>query len=113
MDNAMICKCCGAPVDRGSLKCNFCGVEYEITPKPLHIETFQNPVEHFQARFVVENDFFHNLEPEQVSEIAVRQLVKKLSDSIPICMQVTKKEDLYNYCTEYKGDIRMIRPIQI
>ena len=111
MDNAMICKCCGGTVDRGSLKCNFCGVKYEITPKPLRVETFRNPVEHFQARFVVSHEFFCKMELEQVSEIAVKQLAKELSKSIPICMQVTKRDNLRDFCTEYKGDIRMVRPI--
>lgn len=113
MDNAMICKCCGGTVDRGSLRCNFCGVQYEITPKPMRIETFQNPVEHFSASFVAAHEIFYKMEPEQISEIAVNQLVKELSKSIPICMQVSKKEHLKDYCTEYRGDIRMIRPVQI
>ena len=112
MDNPMICKCCGGKIDRGSLKCDFCGVEYEVTPKPLHIETFQNPVEHFQAKFVAAHEIFYKMEPEEISEIAVRQLVKQLSKSIPICMQVTKHDNLRDYCTEYKGDIRMIRPVK-
>ena len=112
MDNAMICKCCGGKIDRGSLKCDFCGVEYEVTPKPLRIETFQNPVEHFQARFVAPGELFSRMEPEQLSEIAVRQLVKELSKSIPICMQVSKISNLRDYNTVYKGDIRMIRPVK-
>lgn len=111
MDNAMICKCCGGTVDRGSLRCNFCGVQYEITPSPLRIETFQNPVEHFSAKFVAPGEIFYKMEPEQMSEIAVHQLVKQLSKSIPICMQVSKKENMRDYTTEYRGDIRMVRPI--
>lgn len=111
MSNPMICKCCGGRIDRGSLKCDFCGVEYEVTPKPLRIETFQNPVEHFQAKFIASHEIFYKMEPEEISEVAVRQLVKELSKSIPICMQVTQQEDMCNYCTEYIGDIRMIRPV--
>lgn len=111
MDNAMICKCCGGTVDRGSLRCNFCGVQYEITPSPLRIETFQNPVEHFSAKFVAPGEMFYKMEPEQMSEIAVHQLVKQLSKSIPICMQVSKKENMRDYTIEYRGDIRMVRPI--
>lgn len=111
MDNAMICKCCGGKVDRGSLRCNFCGVQYEITPSHQCIETFQVPVEHFSAKFDVSHEIFYKMEPEQVSEIAVHQLVKELSKSIPICMQVSKKENIRDYITEYRGDIRMVRPV--
>ena len=111
MDNAMICKCCGGTVDRASLRCNFCGVQYEITPSPLRIETFKNPVEHFSAKFVAPHEIFYKMEPEQISEIAINRLVKELSKSIPICMQVSKKDHLRDYCTEYRGDIRMVRPV--
>lgn len=109
----LICKCCGGPVDRIHLKCKFCGIEYDLSPKPLYIETFRNPVEHFTAGFMASDEMLYKMGVETVSKIAVENLTRELSKSIPICMRVIIEED-YSVCGRiYKGDIRMVRPVKV
>lgn len=106
----LVCKCCGASVDRITLICKFCGVEYELSPKPMKIEIFQNPVEHFSACFNISDEMLYKMSPTDVSKIAVDNLVRELSKSIPICMDITVDDDMHQFGRRYRGDIRMIRP---
>ena len=108
--NKLICKCCGGQIDKITFRCKFCGTEYDLLPAPYKIETFRYPVEHFAATFNLSEELLHKMDPVEAGEIAVRELIRELSKSIPICMKITMSEDFYRMGVQYRGDIRMIRP---
>lgn len=44
-DNTYKCDCCGAPINPATMKCEYCGTQYQHRGGNIvRIETFRNPV---------------------------------------------------------------------
>lgn len=112
LNEPLICKGCGGAIDRITFKCKYCGTAYDLIPK-YKLELFSNPVEHIAAEFSIDEYMIQKLGPTEASRIAIEELSKELSKSLPLFMRVSTITD-YKYGTvKYRGDIHIVRPKQI
>ena len=114
MNEAYICPCCGGHVNPVTLKCEFCGVAFKKEGSDiLRIETYRNPVRTFRAGVRLDRFLIHELGMEEASKIAVENLTKELSKSIPLCMTVHEDCNLDLWARTYYGEIKMIEPLHV
>ncbi len=109
----LVCKCCGGTINRQTMKCEYCGTEYERQGEDavIRIETFRNPVRTFRACVSIsDNDVTKS--PDLMSEVALRQLKTKLSEAIASNMVVDVVHDI-NYMTQkVYGTIKIVEPVE-
>jgi len=111
---AFKCECCGGDINRATMKCEYCGTQYkeDYDNGVIRIETFRNPIDHYTAVVTFCDEHIHNIGPEKISEIAVKELSHKLADCIAQNMVVTHRHEPWNRTHYIKGDIKVVRPVQ-
>ena len=107
-----VCDCCGAPIDRHSMKCSYCGTQYKLENNNLiRIKTFHNPIQTFAAKVAMDPYLLTELGPKEASEVAMNQLVNELSKCIAPMMEVYSEFDP-GYCRHIvNGRIKVVQPV--
>lgn len=106
------CKCCGGHINRATMICEYCGTPYrEENNRLIRIETFQNPVETFSAR-VMMDDHIMRESVELASKVALEQLSHELSKCVLPMMVVEHNFDPCLGRHEIRGTIKVVRPLK-
>lgn len=109
----LICVCCGAPINRLKQKCEYCGTEYIIEDERpvIKFETYTNPVREFKACAVVPDEYLAK-GGEEIMEIAIHELAKKMLPAVVQGMQIRTKHDPFLMSQRIDGRIRIVIPVK-
>ena len=109
------CEHCGGRIKPSTMRCEYCGTQYKIeNDRVLRIETFQNPVETFCVEEIIPIEKMKSFGAEQVSEMALKHLTKKLAESItPMMMQIDSEYDFSISGERVRATIKVVRPYRI
>lgn len=113
MDNkAYICQCCGGTINRTTMKCEYCGTEYEKTDDQvrLRVETFQNPVETLACRASI-TDGMMAIDLEAASKLAMQSMCRQLAECLIPFMDVHVEHDPCTRIHHLEGRLKVVRPI--
>lgn len=86
----MTCECCGGTINLSSLKCEYCGTQYEsdFGYENLRIETYQSPCRIFKAKLAIPHEAMSLMSSDEVSDYTIRNLSRKLAEAIEPMMQL-------------------------
>lgn len=77
----LICECCRTPIDRLSMKCEYCGTMYrEENDNVIRIETFHNPIKVYKSSIMINNENMELLN-NGLSDYLISNLSRKLADA--------------------------------
>lgn len=109
MREALTCVHCGAPINRVTMKCEYCGTAYrEDHGDILKIETYTNPVKEFKACMLV-NEFGLRYGKEYM-RYCIEQLANQM---LPAVVEGMAIRTAYNDRTgqqKIEGRIRIVIP---
>jgi len=114
MDNkAYICQCCGGTINRTTMKCEYCGTEYEKIDDQIYlrIETFQNPVETLACQVGITNDEMMALGPEAASKLAMQSICRQLSECLMPFINMRVEHDPSAGIHHLEGRLKIVRPV--
>lgn len=113
---ALICKCCGAPISRETMRCEYCGTEYSMENgiPVMRVETFRPNVETHCAGFLIDR---YQLEQERRTgravdfiEFAIHRLAEAMLPEIEKNMQIKVQERPERMGVELIGAVKTIVP---
>lgn len=111
MSNRYICSQCGGRIDPTSMRCEYCGTQFEQNKDGIiRIETFENPVQTFRVTCEVSKRAIRELSADQLSEVYKHELLKGLSDCMLPAVQVEYEEDLLNDKVYVRGTLKAVIP---
>ena len=106
------CPNCGGNVDRARMICPYCGTQFkrEHDPNLLRIETYTPHMEVLGAKVMVDEQTAQLVGTETTSEIMMRELSKKIADSIAPFMEVRTSFDHKTLSYVADARVRVLRP---
>lgn len=114
MDNkAYICQCCGGTINRATMKCEYCGTEYEKIDDQvrLRIETFQNPTITLASHVGISDEDMRVLGPEAASKLAMQKMCRQLSECLAPFIDMSVEHDPCTRIHHLAGHLKVVRPI--
>lgn len=108
----LVCKCCGGHIDRKTLKCSFCGVEYRDHGQ-TEIRTVERPCEVLCAEMSIDRrTLAYRADDKGYSEFIVRELSRGLADELVKYMEIDKEfeYDPLRDCRIIRARCRVLHP---
>ena len=106
-----ICECCGGQINPHTMKCEYCGTQYENkNERVFRIETFQSRVETFKCAYNVPNEMLHRY-PKEASEVVIHHVANQLADMIAPYCEYTVENDPMTYQTRVYARIKIVEPV--
>ena len=109
MSKPLICVCCGAKINRATMRCEYCGTEYreEHGVPVIRYESFQNPVQTFGATVYV-GDMDLERSPKDAMEYALHRLAEEMLPAVVAGMEVRCENTPFG--NEVRGRVRIVIP---
>lgn len=108
----LICPNCGGKIDRKTLTCTFCGIEFALDneAKPIVVKMFNPRMETLQSRIIIPREALELGDLEEAQAYALKELSRQLADRIMPFMEVrTSYEPIYAQQTIH-ARVRLLRP---
>lgn len=109
--NKYICLCCGAPINRATGRCEYCGTEYDIGQSypVVRFETFTNPVKQYAASVLVDRELT-KMSGEDYMRYSINQLAHAMLPAVMEGMQIRVSDDFRLDKKRIVGTIKMVIP---
>lgn len=109
---ALVCTECGGHIDRDTMTCRYCGIQYKLDEymRPIIVERRDARVQTIMAMQEVPFEVIHHLGCEEASEIAMKEITRKLAKALAPYVEVVAEEDLLRQTKQVYGRIRILRP---
>jgi len=109
----LICTHCGAALNPNTLKCEYCGTQYErrrdesyntqiVLKYPSHIQKLSGQVS-------IPDNFF-GLSSESAADYSMKELTYTLAEALAPYMKVETMRDPYTHTQIIRGSIRVVEP---
>ena len=108
-----ICECCGGQIDPHTMRCEYCGTQYEKNNENVYrIETFNSPVHTFESVYEIDDDVLSHYSPQDISRIVMNRLSDQLAQIItPYCEYETVR-DFRNFSHKVRARIKIVEPVK-
>lgn len=106
---ALTCKNCGANVNRSTMRCDYCGTEYESPNERIEIVVDRPGVHTIRCQAKI--DMGHmRYNPESAKEYVLSDMRKQLADGLLAFMKMTTCDDPISFCQIIRGEVRVVDP---
>lgn len=108
---SLVCVCCGGRINRATMKCEYCGTEYERKNDVpiIRVESFQNPVREYRACILVDDDAINNY-GEAYMKHAIQKLCEEMLPAVMSGMKIRTERDFKTKQTRVDGSLRIVIP---
>ena len=105
------CHNCGANVNRRTLRCDYCGTEYESPNDRIKIVVDRPGVHKIRCETRVDMTQMR-YSPERAKEYVLSDMRQQIADGLLAYMKMTTSEshDPLNYCQIIRGEVRVLDP---
>ena len=107
----LTCQCCGAPINRRTMRCDYCGTQYQREENNIVLNyVVEHPNTHKIMAKVVVPDEIIACHPESATEYSLRKMREQIADSLLSYMKISIEMDYMNRCQIIHGEIRVVDP---
>ena len=108
------CECCNGDINRATMKCDYCGTQYEEMPggNTVRIETRTSPIETIHAVTSMERQEVIRYGEEKATEIMLQELIHEIAGHLLPYMSVTNYYDAPSQSVHLHADVKMVKPIK-
>lgn len=112
---ALVCTECGGHIDRDTMTCRYCGIQYKLDQDmmPIMVSRFDPHMETLKASiFIPEYAFKAETggDMTKLTEYAVKELSYKLAEAIVPFMEVRTNYEPREQMQEFSARVRVYRP---
>ena len=107
----MTCCKCGARINRSSMKCDYCGTEYESPNKNIKIMVDRPGVHTIRSQTEVDMMYMTH-SPESAREYTLNEMRQQIADGLLAYMKMTTSEsyNTFKCCQIIRGEVRVLDP---
>ena len=108
----LICTECGGHIDRDTMTCKFCGIQYKLDESnmPIFVRRFDPKMETIHTAMYVPRYMTESMSTKEGSEYAVKQLANQLSKALIPFMEVHNDFDPRTDSHRIWARVRVYRP---
>lgn len=108
---ALTCKCCGAPINRDTYKCDYCGTQYKRPTEKLPTLIIERPgVKVLSSEFKVDDYEIRRLGADYLyNEIKWHSIQQMMETLIPL-MEVSTMFCPEDFTTRIRTRLRVVEP---
>ena len=109
---AMVCQNCGATIDRRSMKCEYCGTQYEREYDGAQVRfVMDRPGVHtICAEAMVDEMIVGSIPPEAMERHIMNKLRNSIADGLLEYLKMEVKVDPMHFCRIIRGEVRVLDP---
>lgn len=114
---ALVCTECGGHIDRDTMTCRYCGIQYKLDQDmmPIMVSRFDPHMETLKARifipdYMVKAEMGREGDMTKLTEYAVKELSRKLAEAIVPFMEVRNSYEPCEQIHEFSARVRVYRP---
>lgn len=114
---ALVCTECGGHIDRDTMTCRYCGIQYKLDQDmiPIMVSRFDPHMETLKARifipeYVFKAEMGSGADMTKLTEYAVKDLSRKLAEAIVPFMEVRTNYEPREQMQEFSARVRVYRP---
>lgn len=114
---ALVCTECGGHIDRDTMTCRYCGIQYKLDQDmmPIMVSRFEPHMETLKARifipeYMVKAEMGREGDMTKLTEYAVKDLSRKLAEAIVPFMEVRNSYEPCEQIHEFSARVRVYRP---
>ena len=114
---ALVCTECGGHIDRDTMTCRYCGIQYKLDQDmmPIMVSRFVPHMETLKARifipeYMVKAEMDRGGDMTKLTEYAVKDLSRKLAEAIVPFMEVRNSYEPCEQIHEFSARVRVYRP---
>lgn len=107
----LVCENCGGQIDRSTMKCPYCGTQYERTycGTPVRFVVERPGVHRIRAVAMVADELSMH-DPERATEFTMDKLRQGIADGLLSYMKMETERDPRHRCRIIRGEVRVIDP---
>lgn len=107
----LTCVCCGGRINRATMKCEYCGTEYELNGDipTIRIESFHNPIREYKACVLVDDYALYN-NGESYMKHALQKLCEEMMPAVMSGMRIRTEKDYVLNKTRIDSSLRIVIP---
>lgn len=105
------CHNCGANVNRGTLRCDYCGTQYEHPNERIKIVVDRPGVHTIRCQAKVGMEFMRQAQ-EDAREYVLREMREQIADGLLAYMKMRTCEsyDPMSFCQIIRGEVKVLDP---
>lgn len=114
---ALVCTECGGHIDRDTMTCRYCGIQYKLDQDmmPIMVSRFEPHMETLKASIfipdiVVKLEMNRGADMTEITECAAKDLSRKLAEAIIPFMEVRNSYEPCEQIHEFSARVRVYRP---
>lgn len=107
----LTCENCGGAIDRASMKCPYCGTQYERKRDGITVNYVMNrPGVHTLRAEIRMNYVMVANDPEGATKYALDRLRHEVADGLLAYMKISTSKDFCDMSEIIRGEVRVIDP---
>lgn len=110
---ALVCTECGGHIDRETMTCRFCGIQYKLDQDmmPIVVSRFDPNMVTVGASITVPYEMVRGLGCKDASEYAMKDLTKRIAEALVPYLEVTTyPPEPRTYTQTVEARVRVYRP---
>lgn len=112
-DNTYKCDCCGAPINPATMKCEYCGTQYQHRGgNVVRIETFRNPVHTLAVENKISMFDVKALGVEGATKAVMADMARQMAEALPAFMRIESAFDPATMYYRTRGTIKIVEPVR-
>lgn len=108
----LVCTECGGHIDRDTMTCRYCGVQYKLdnSDRLIVVERFNTNVRVLKTRINVPIDDIVCFDPETMSKFVTKQIEHEISKAIMPFVEIRQQTDPLDHTIKFDAVTRLISP---
>lgn len=108
----LTCINCGAPIDRSSMKCEYCGTQYEREYDGTNVRfVVDRPGVHtLRAEVMVDDLSLRRSPPEAMERHIMNRMRQTIADGLMEYLKMEVAQDPLRRCRIIRGEVRVLDP---
>lgn len=110
---ALECKNCGGKLNPETLRCDYCGTQYERENQNgvvHYIQTCPAEVKVLRAQVKIPNEHIMMGDAERISEYTLKEMAHCLANELLKYTKIEKEYDPYTMTQMIRGTVRVVKP---
>lgn len=108
---ALTCKNCGAPINRATMKCEYCDTQYERTYEGTQVKFIADRpgVHTLRAMAMIDEEMIRS-DPGRAKEFIERKLRQSLADGLMEYMRTEEEMDYRSFARIIRAEVKVVSP---
>ncbi len=109
-NDLLTCPNCGAPINRITMRCEYCGAVFKEDVPNIVVQMERSKVVPFRAEAFIDYYISEHVPKEGLTRMVSSELTRKIADGLSQLMEIKVQDDPLRNGTVIMGTVRVVPP---